>query len=86
MCVLASRDTPYLLNWIEVWRIWRQFYEDGLFSNVRIFGVLFVFYQPDSLLVPWGIVHDEGILLISGNWISADVLSETRDCCLIVEP
>ena len=63
MSVLPSRDTPYLLNRIEIWRVWREFNEHYGIPDVLILRHRFLFNKTHGFLVPGSVIHHQGIFL-----------------------
>lgn len=83
---LSSCYSPHLLNWIQVRRIRWQFHENHLFPDICIFEIGFVFNQPNSLLVPWGVVYNHSVFLSFVYGVGVDIFPETFYHGLVIEP
>lgn len=82
--LLPSGYPPYLLDRIQVGRVWRKRNKGHPVTDILV--LWFCLDEPFCLLVPGGIVQDEDDPL-SFTWIAlADELPETFDGRLPVEP
>ena len=83
--LFPSGNSPYLLDWIQIRRIWGERDEGHPVTDILIFG--FVFDKSLRFLVPGGVVQDEDDSLVDSiGFALGDELPEAFNRGFPIEP
>ncbi len=83
--LFPSGNSPYLLDWIQIRRIWGERDEGHPVTDILIFG--FFFDKSFRFLVPGGVIQDEDDSLVGIIGLAlGDELPEALDSGFPIEP